>query len=168
MIASGPDTEVEAKVNKKARAKGKGKKRKVKLGLNASEELVARPADDEAARSRQAGPYGQDSQEGRPGTSQSDARAVRPGRKQRSSDPKSPDPPLGETDLPAGQSLAGSRSASPPSPTAPLSGPLVFSANQGRSATGQAVQFHRVADVRSLVGTDDEPVTTGATPAIRQ
>ena len=42
VMASGPDTELEATVNKKAHAKGKGKKRKVKLGLKAGEQLIAR------------------------------------------------------------------------------------------------------------------------------
>ena len=41
-MTSEPDTELEAKVNKKAKATGKGKKRKVKLGLNAGEPLTAR------------------------------------------------------------------------------------------------------------------------------
>ena len=42
VMASEPDTELEAKVNKKAKATGKGKKRKVKLGLNAGEPLTAK------------------------------------------------------------------------------------------------------------------------------
>lgn len=42
VMASEPDTELEAKVNKKARTSGKGKKRKVKLGLNAGEPLTAK------------------------------------------------------------------------------------------------------------------------------
>ena len=41
-MASEPDTELQARVTKKARTTGKGKKRKVKLGLNAGEPLTAK------------------------------------------------------------------------------------------------------------------------------
>jgi hypothetical protein len=42
VMASEPDTKLEAKVNRKAKATGKGKKRKVKLGLKAGEPLTAK------------------------------------------------------------------------------------------------------------------------------
>jgi hypothetical protein len=42
VMASEPDTKLDARVNRKARATGRGKKRKVKLGLNAGEPLNAK------------------------------------------------------------------------------------------------------------------------------
>ena len=42
VMASEPDTTLDARVDKKAKAGGKGKKRKVKLGLNAGEPLTAK------------------------------------------------------------------------------------------------------------------------------